>query len=243
MKEAVRARDSAEAGLKTTEKQVEDLGKQLHYNEINLATEKQLVTELRKELKKTREAIQLVKEAAEAEKQVAYTLGVEKTQARLTEELTAVCRGYCNISQGKALDTAGVPVGSDLRRPESIYYDPEIRELPGPNSSHPEQATQVSTQLKADQVPPAPLEVPKDSNQGGGQGKKAEDPKGMNKGQDKKKNPSDPKEKASDTAASQLGQTVDLEISKAIVQDRIFQLFLFVAYCFICFAALFFFFF
>ena len=54
----------------------------------------------------------------------------------------------------------------------------------------------------ADQAPPAPLEVPKDSNQGDGQGKKAEDPKGMNKGQDKKKNPSDPTEKASDTAAS-----------------------------------------
>ena len=47
----------------------------------------------------------------------------------------------------------------------------------------------------ADQAPPAPLEVPKDSNQGDGKGKKAEDPKGMNKGQDKKKNPSDPTEK------------------------------------------------
>ena len=55
MKEAVRARDSAEAGLKTTEKQVEDLCKQLHYNEINLATKKQLVTELCEELKKARE--------------------------------------------------------------------------------------------------------------------------------------------------------------------------------------------
>ena len=79
MKEAVRARDSAEAGLKTTEKQVEDLRKQLHYTEINLAIEKQLVTKLRKELKKAREAVQLVKEAAEAEKQATYTLGVEET--------------------------------------------------------------------------------------------------------------------------------------------------------------------
>ena len=50
LKEAVRARDSAEAGLKTTEKQFEDIRKQLHYTEINLATEKQLVTELREEL-------------------------------------------------------------------------------------------------------------------------------------------------------------------------------------------------
>ena len=159
----------------------------------------------------------MVKEAAEAEKQAAYMLGVEETQARLTEELTVICRDYCNISWGKALDAAGVPVGSDLRRPKGIYYDPEIRKLPSFDSSHPEQATQVSAQPKANQVPPAPLEVPKDSNQGGGQGKKAEDPKCVNKGQDKKKNPSDPKEKASDTAASQLGQTIDSEISKATV--------------------------
>ena len=54
----------------------------------------------------------------------------------------------------------------------------------------------------ADQAPPAFLEVPKDSNQGGDQEKKVEDPKGRDKGQDKKKNSSDPKEKASDTAAS-----------------------------------------
>ena len=68
LKEAVRAKDSAEASLKTTEKQFEDIRKQLHYNKINLATEKQLVTKLREKLQKAREAAQLVKEAAEAEK-------------------------------------------------------------------------------------------------------------------------------------------------------------------------------
>ena len=115
LKEAVRARNSAEAGLKTTEKQFKDIRKQLHYNEINLATKKQLVTELCEELWKAREAIQLVKEAAKAEKQAAYTLGVEETQARLTEEFSIVCRDYCDISWGKALDVAGVPVDSDLR--------------------------------------------------------------------------------------------------------------------------------
>ena len=71
LKEAMRARDSAEAGLKTTEKQFEDIRKQLHYTEINLATEKQLVAEFREELRKAREAAQLVKEVAEAEKQAA----------------------------------------------------------------------------------------------------------------------------------------------------------------------------
>ena len=173
--------------------------------------------ELREELQKAREAIQLIKEAVEAEKQAAYTLGVEETQVRLTEELSTVSREYCGISWGKALEATGVPAGSDLRRPESIYYDPEIRELPGPNSSHPEQSTQASEQSMADQAPLAPLEVPKDFNQGSGHEKKVEDPKGMDEGQDKKKNSSDPKEKASDTAASQLGQIVDPVISKTTV--------------------------
>ena len=97
LKEVVRARDSAEAGLKTTKKQFEDIRKQLHYTEINMATKKQLVTELREELRKAREAAQLFKEAAEAEKQVAYTLGMEETQAKFTEEFSAVARDYCDI--------------------------------------------------------------------------------------------------------------------------------------------------
>ena len=109
--------------------------KNLHYTEINLATKKQMVTELRKELHKAREAAQLLKEAAEAEKQVAYTLRMEETQARLTEEFFAVARDYCDISWGNALDVAGVPADSGLRRPESIYYHPEIRELSDPSSS------------------------------------------------------------------------------------------------------------
>ena len=56
VKEAVRARDSTEVGLKTAEKQFEDIRKQLHYTKINLATEKQLVTEFSEELRKVREA-------------------------------------------------------------------------------------------------------------------------------------------------------------------------------------------
>ena len=56
LKEAVRARDSVEIGLKTTERQFEEVRKNLHYSEINLAMEKQMVTELREELRKAREA-------------------------------------------------------------------------------------------------------------------------------------------------------------------------------------------
>ena len=115
---------------------------------------------------------------------------------------------------GKALDVAGVPVNSDLRWPESIYYNPEIRELSGPDSSHPGQVTQVFAQQKANQVLLASLEVPKDSNQDGGQGKEIETLKGKDKGQDKKKNSSNPIEKASDTVVSQPGQTADPGVPK-----------------------------
>ena len=56
LKEAVRARDSSEAGLKNVEMQAVKQRKQLHYSEINLATERQLVRELREELQKAKEA-------------------------------------------------------------------------------------------------------------------------------------------------------------------------------------------
>ena len=105
--QALQEKASAEAGLKTTEKQVEGLCKELHYSEINLATEKQTVKDLRKELRKFREAAQLLKEAAETEKQASYALGVQETQSRLTEEFSTVARDYCDITWGKALDAAG----------------------------------------------------------------------------------------------------------------------------------------
>ena len=115
VKDALRQRDSAEASLKTTEKQVEDIRKELHYSEINLATEKQMVTKLREKLRKAREAAQLLKEATEAEKQVVYDLGVQETQSRLTEEFSAVARDYYDIIWGKALDVTGVTADSNLR--------------------------------------------------------------------------------------------------------------------------------
>ena len=111
----LRLRDSAKAGLKTTERQFEEVRKELHYSEINLATEKQMVTELCEEFSKAREAAQLLKKATEAEKQVAYALGVQETQSRLTEEFFAVARDYCDITWGKALDVAGIPTDSNLR--------------------------------------------------------------------------------------------------------------------------------
>ena len=178
-----------------------------------MAIEKQLVTELCEELWKAREAAQLLKKAIEAEKQAAYTLGMEETQAKLTEEFSTVARDYCDISWGKALNAAGVPADSGLRWPESVYYDPEICELSDPNSSLLEQAAQVSEMPKVDQVPPAPLEVSVDSHQDTGKGKEAKTLV-KDKGKDKKKNSSNPTEKASDTAISQPEQAADPGVPK-----------------------------
>ena len=181
VKQALRDKDSAEAGLKTTERQAEDLRKKLHYCEINLATERQMVTDLREELHKAKEAAQLLKEAVEAEKQAAYALGVQETQSRLTKEFFAVAKDYCDITWGKALDAAGIPADSSLRRPESIYYDSDIHELPNSGSPPPKQTAQVSEAPTTDQAPPAPVEVPTDSCQDAGQGKKVEVPQSKDK--------------------------------------------------------------
>ena len=76
VKKALQDKASAEAGLKTTEKQAETLRSELHLCKINLATERQMVKDLPEELRKAKEAAQLLKEAAEAEKQASYALGV-----------------------------------------------------------------------------------------------------------------------------------------------------------------------
>ena len=56
------------------------------------------MTKLREELRKAREAAQLLKEITKAEKQAAYDLGVQETQSRLTEEFSTVARDYCDIT-------------------------------------------------------------------------------------------------------------------------------------------------
>ena len=208
VKQALQDKASAEVGLKTTEKQAEGLRKELYYYEINMATERQTVKDLREELSKAREAAQLIKEAAEVEKQASYALGVQETQSRLTEEFSAVARDYCDITWGKALDAAGVPANSSLRRPESIYYDSDIQELPSSDSPPPEQPAPVSEVPSANQALLALVEVPTDSHQDAGQGKKVEAPQGKDNNQEKDKG------KASDTAPSQSERVVDPQAPK-----------------------------
>ena len=132
-------------------------------------------------------------------------LGVQKTQSRLTEEFSAVARDYCDISWGKALDAVGIPSDSSLRRPKSIYYDPEICELSGPSSSPSAQPAQVSEVPTTDQALSALVEISIDPHPDVGKGKEAEAPQGKDKSKGKDKG----KGKASDTTISQPEQAVD----------------------------------
>jgi len=95
-----------------------------------------VVRNLKVELQKAKEAAQLAQEVAEAEKKSSYLLGVEETQVRLAEELSELCKDYCDVSWGRALDVAGVPTYSVWRQPGSIYYHPNICEVPGAVPSH-----------------------------------------------------------------------------------------------------------
>ena len=69
-------------------------------------------------------------------------------------------------------------------------------------------------QPEVEQVPPAPLEAPKNSHQDARKGKEIEALKGQAKGQDKKKDSSNPTGKASDTALSQPDQAADPRVPK-----------------------------
>ena len=72
LKVADQACSSAEVGLKTAERQAKEQCQKLHLTEIDLATQKQMVIDLKVELQKTKEEAQLAKEAAEAEKKASY---------------------------------------------------------------------------------------------------------------------------------------------------------------------------
>ena len=87
-----------------------------------------------------------------------------------------MARDYCDITWGKVLDVAGVHADSVLRRPESIFYDSDIRELSGSEFPPPEHPAKVSEVLITHQVPPTPREVPTDSHPDAGQGKEIEAP-------------------------------------------------------------------
>ena len=104
-----RAHLNVEVGLKN----VEDQRKKLHLIEIELATQRQLVLDLKAELQKSKEATWVAKEVSEAAETASYERGVQETEIRLADELAEVCRDYCKEVWAEALNQAGVPATSE----------------------------------------------------------------------------------------------------------------------------------
>ena len=101
----------------------------------------------------------MAQEAATATETLAYERRVQETETRLTAEVTAVCREYCAEMYSQALDRAGIPADSDLRRMDQVYYLEDLREnptpppppttipLPSPNEPLPTQKTSQDSEL------------------------------------------------------------------------------------------------
>ena len=66
--------------------------------EINLATEKQAILDLKAQLQQAKEAAQVAREAVEAMVKASYERGVLDMENRLTKEAAVVCRDYCTES-------------------------------------------------------------------------------------------------------------------------------------------------
>ena len=67
----------------------------LHITEINLATKKQAVLDLKAQLQRVEDVARVVREAAKATVKASYERGVLDTEVRLTEEVAMICRDYC----------------------------------------------------------------------------------------------------------------------------------------------------
>jgi len=117
-------------GLKTVKRQAEDQCQKLHITDIELATQRQLVLDLKVELKKVRESARVVKEVFEAAKMASYEQGVQEKEARLAKELTVVCRDYCSEVWAEALSRVEVSTTSEWRLAENVYNLEDIREAP-----------------------------------------------------------------------------------------------------------------
>ena len=130
LKEADKARLNAEAGLKNAEMQAEDQRKQLQMIEIELATSRQLVLDLKVELEKAKDVARVAREAFEDVEMASYKCGVLETETRLAEEVAGMCRDYCIETWAETLNQAGVLADSELRRAKNVFFPEDIREVP-----------------------------------------------------------------------------------------------------------------
>ena len=181
-----RGRKSFEVGLKNAQTQAEEQRQKFHYTEIELATAKQQVVDLKAELEKDKEAAQVAQAAADATGQQFYDLGMQEIEAHLTDELVGVCRDYCLEVWIEALNLAGAPATSEWRKVENVYYPEDLREAPEAASGLRTDAAPTTTApelLPTTQASLPPLETSKGPGKASDQGQGVEVAKGKKAGQ------------------------------------------------------------
>ena len=87
-----------------------------------------MVLDLKAKLQKAEKALKVAQEAAKAAETSVFERGVLETEARLIAEVIVVCREYCAETYDQALDRAGIPADSNLRRVDQVYCPEDLRE-------------------------------------------------------------------------------------------------------------------
>ncbi|XP_075663338.1 uncharacterized protein LOC142632908 [Castanea sativa] len=124
-----REKNGAEANLKTMKTQIEGQRKLLREKDDELSRAQRERSDLEKELALMKEEASSFQRSLQAAKQTSYEEGVATTEEQLTEAFAALCREYCQKVWGEALNVAGVPLSSDLRKSENIWLPLEIQEI------------------------------------------------------------------------------------------------------------------
>ena len=214
LKEATRAKDSAEASLTGAQKQAEEQTRRLLAAEEQLEIAKEQISDLKKKLIKadnakgmakfaSDEAVRVKTEAefarteAETAKDKAeeegYKARVAETQAFLKAQIPGICRLYCSQVWDEALKRVRVEASSDLWKAESVFYPPAIRETTSASS----ETMSVPQEAKAAQSEAAQIIViPGESTEGGEPHEATEIPGGLN--------PERPQEAAKSTINAQI---------------------------------------
>ena len=112
----------------------------------------------------------MAKEAAEAVEQASYNLKVQETEVRLADELAEVCKDYCQEVWVEALNLARVPVTSEWRKAENVYYPSDIHEVPTALLSFGTPTLAFSKEPSITQASLPPVEVSKGLGKAGDQG-------------------------------------------------------------------------
>ena len=155
-----------------------------------------MVLDLQAKLQKAEEALKVAQEADKAAETAPFERGVLKTKARLTAEVTVVCREYYAETYNQALDQAGIPTDSDLRRVDQIYYPEDLRESttappPPPAALSLPPPKQSLTIQKPSQGTEAPAGAEKEKNGAMVASRTEEKAKENEKGKEKTKNKAD----------------------------------------------------